>query len=322
MSSLVQVASLPFPPQLPDHQAAHDALLYLVRQDPHLYDQHTTRWTLATIRIACSKVGWLRLASLSLPGVWQLLHRLGIVWKHARQYIHSPDPYYFEKLSDVKAARQQARANPEDVVLLFMDQVTVWLQPTVAYAYEQRGHYQPLARLSPHSNSQTRVVGSLDSLTAQVVYLRGRVSTSQLVRFYQKVCAAYPQARRIYVVLDNWPVHVHPDVLVALEEQHSPWVELMKQRVPANWPKEPSMAARRKWGELQLPIQLVPLPTYASWSNPIEKLWRKMRQEKLHMHWLAGDLSALRSCIDSFLDQFKEGSPELLRYVGLAQPST
>jgi transposase len=207
-------------------------------------------------------------------------------------------------------------------VVLFMDQVTVWLQPSVAAAYEQRGRCQPLARLSPHSNVQTRVVAGLDSITAQVIYLRGRVSTTQLVKFYIKVRTAYPDAECIYVVLDNWPVHVHPDALVALEEQRSRWVELMKQRVPANWPKEPSKAAQRKWGELHLPIQLVPLPTYASWTNPIEKLWRKMRQEKLHMHWLADDLSALRTCIDTFLDQYQVGSPELLRYVGLASSST
>lgn len=244
------------------------------------------------------------------------------MWKHARQYIHSPDPNYFEKLADVEKAKVQARANPGRIVVLFMDQVTVWLQPTVSQAYEQRGHYQPLARLSPHSNVQTRVVGGLDGLTAQVVYLRGRVSTTQLVRFYIKVREAYPDAQRIYVVLDNWPVHVHPDVLVALEPQHSRWVELMRQRVPANWPTQPSKAAQRKWGELHLPIQLVPLPTYASWTNPIEKLWRKMRQEKLHMHALADDVVALRSCIDNFLDQYADGSEELLRYVGLAPAST
>jgi transposase len=244
-----------------------------------------------------------------LAGLWQLLHRLGVVYKRARQYIHSPDLNYFEKLADVTAVMRQARADPSRVAVLFMDQVTVWLQPTTAAAYDEQGH------------CQTRVVGSLDGLTAQVVYMRGRVSTTQLVRFYQKVRAAYPDAECIYIVLDNWPVHVHPDVLVALEEQHSPWVELMRLRVPANWPKEPSKAAKHKWGELQLPIQLVPLPTYASWTNPIEKLWRKMRQEKLHMHWLAEDLPTLRSCIDAFLDQYETGSQELLRYVGLA-PST
>jgi len=28
-----------------------------------------------------------------------------------------------------------------------------------------------------------------------------------------------------------------------------------------------------------LPIQIVQLPTYASWTNPIEKLWRKLKAE-------------------------------------------
>jgi len=320
----VQVANPPilFPPQLPSQQAAHDALLYLVRQDPHLYDHQRARWTLASLRATCSTFGWWRLASLSLAGLWQLLHRLGIVYKRARSYIHSPDSNYFEKLTDVEKAMYQAKDNPGQIVTLFMDQVTVWLQPTVATAYDQSGHHQPLARLSPHSNLQTRVVGGLDSLTAQVVYMRGRVSTTQLVHFYQKVRAAYPDAQRIYVVLDNWPVHVHPDVLVALEPQQSRWVELMRLRVPANWPKEPSKSAVRKWGELHLPIQLVPLPTYASWTNPIEKLWRKMRQERLHMHTMAEDVAALRSCVDTFLDQYQYGSEELLRYVGLAPAST
>ena len=73
----------------------------------------------------------------------------------------------------------------------------------------------------------------------------------------------------------------------------------------------------RKWGHLQLPIQAVPLPTYASWLNPIEKLWRFLKQEVLHMHRLANDLTGLRGEIDRFLDQFALGSDQLLRYVGL-----
>ena len=39
---------------------------------------------------------WLRLGTLS--GLWQLLHRLGISYKEARNYVHSPDRYYADKL--------------------------------------------------------------------------------------------------------------------------------------------------------------------------------------------------------------------------------
>jgi hypothetical protein len=51
--------------------------------------------------------------------------------------------------------------------------------------------------------------------------------------------------------------------------------------------------------------------------NPIEKLWRKLRQEVLHLHRQADDLAGLRERVLIFLRQFQDGSSELLRYVGL-----
>jgi transposase len=60
----------------------------------------------------------------------------------------------------------------------------------------------------------------------------------------------------------------------------------------------------------------LPLPTYALWLNPIEKLWRKPKQEVLHLHTLSNDGKALRKS-EVFLDQYRSGSPQLLRYVGL-----
>lgn len=187
-------------------------------------------------------------------------------------------------------------------------------QPTLARAYEEKGAHQPLAERSYKSDTITRIVASLDHMPGKVVYVRAsRIGISQLVEFYIKLRIAYPQAERIYVVQDNWPVHVHPDVLVALEPQETQWL----RPVPGNWPATPGAAAIRKWGDLNLPIQAVPLPTYASWLNPIEKLWRWLKQDLMHMHKLADNLSKLRDNIDRFLDQFAHGSQALLRYVGL-----
>ena len=161
------------------------------------------------------------------------------------------------------------------------------------------------------------MVGALDTLTGRVVYRRAaKITLACLIQFYQALRAAYPQAERIYVIQDNWPVHVHPDVLVALQPQQTRW----PWHRPASWPTEPSATAVKRWGPLQLPIQIVPLPTYASWCNPIEKLWRKLRQDVTHLHPWADDLVTLRAQVDRFLDQFAEGSPDLLRYVGLGVP--
>jgi transposase len=64
-------------------------------------------------------------------------------------------------------------------------------------------------------------------------------------------------------------------------------------------------------------VQVITLPTYAPWLNPIEKLWRKFRQEVDYLHPLADDWQRLRERVQAFFDQFTHGSAALLRYVGL-----
>jgi hypothetical protein len=51
--------------------------------------------------------------------------------------------------------------------------------------------------------------------------------------------------------------------------------------------------------------------------NPIEKLWRWLRQDVLKLHRLAEDWQKVRGRVRGFLDQFAHGSQRLLEYVGL-----
>jgi hypothetical protein len=270
------------------------------------YDQ--ARWTLGTIRGGCAWLG-----SISLGGVQQILERLKIVWKRGRSYVHSPDPDYEKKLAKVKLLKGIARSQ-DDVIVVFLDEMTVERCPTVAQAYEARGHEQARAGLGHASNLLTRIIAGVNARTAQVTYRRATaIRVNQIVGFYQDLVATYPQATCIYVVQDNWPVHTHPDVLAALPPQHyAAWF-----RRPRSWPTQPSSQAQKRWGHLSLPIQIVPLPTYASWTNPTEKLWRLCRQTVTHLHRYADDLRGLRDALDRFFLQFAHGSDSLLRYVGL-----
>lgn len=252
---------------------------------------------------------WLRLGTLS--GLWQLLHRLGISYKEARNYVHSPDRYYADKLSIIELSLLKAWYAPEQYVFLYLDELTYYRQPTLAPAYESTGHDQPLARMSYGSNLHFRVVAALNALTGQVTYAqKSKIRLSNLSAFWAAIRADYPQAEEIYIALDNWPVHFHPDVLARLQPQD---FAPEPPRLPPNWPTEPRKGAVRD----DLPIRLLPLPTYASWLNPVEKLWRKLKQEVLHLHPLSDDWEALRKQVDEFLGQYRSGSPQLLRYVGL-----
>jgi len=284
-------------------------MLHLVRREPRALGEERSRWTLAAILRVCD---WTSVHTLS--GLWRILRRLGIHYKAARSYIHSPDPAYEEKLAWIQGKIQQAREEPKRYAVLFLDEFTYYRQPSEARAYEAKGKWQPLARRSYRTNNQWRVVATLDALTGRVVHLQGRhIGVGTLVQFYELVTEVYKGWEKIYLVQDNWPVHFHADVLAALEPQRWKW----PVRVPSNWPREPSARARR----LNLPIQIVTLPTYASWANPIEKLWRWLKQEVLHLHPYAEEWLELQEQVGRFLSRFAEGSDALLRYVGLTANS-
>jgi hypothetical protein len=277
----------------------------VVRREPRLVGHHQSRWTLEALLKTCD---WLKLKTLG--GLSQLLKRLGIHFKRARSYIHSPDPDYEDKVSYLVLCRMRAWYDPERYVFLYLDEVTYHRQPTLDRAYAASGHHQALAYRSHKSDTQFRGIGALNAITGQVTYRQHhKISLHHLSEFYAAIRADYPDAETIYVAQDNWPVHVHPDVVVRLQEQETPFWP----KVPSNWPDEASTHAVPD----DLPIQMVFLPTYASWLNPIEKLWRWLRQTILHLHRLSDDWQALKQAVWDFIAQFANGSVELLRYVGL-----
>jgi hypothetical protein len=246
--------------------------------------------------------------------VSQVLRRLRVSYKWARDYLHSPDPDYVAKLLTVHVHLQAARrqATPR-IVVLFQDEMTYERHPRLAKAYEAGGHAQPLARRGYARNTTQRIIATLDACTGRVIARQAStIRVPTLIHFYEQVCAAYAdQPTIIYLVQDNWPVHLHPDVLARL----IPQTFAFPRYLPRDWPTTP----RHTWPEAKrLPITLMLLPTYASWTNPIEKLWRWLRQDVLHLHRVADDWTALQALVTHFLDQFAQGSNALLRYVGLS----
>ena len=251
---------------------------------------------------------WLRLNTLS--GMWQLLKRLRISWKMGRDYIHSPDKNYDDKLTIIEIAKVRAYSEPIRYPLLYLDEFSFYRQPDVTFAYESVGKSQPLGLRSYRSNTRSRVIGILDVVDGSVLHLqRFKIGVKALSDFYQDIANKYPNAEEISVVQDNWPVHFHPDVLARIKVQNFPY----PPKVPENWPTEASTKAVLD----NLPIQILCLPTYASWCNPIEKVWRFLRQEVLYLHRLSDQWIELKQRVDHFLYGFQDGSLDLLRYTGL-----
>ena len=280
--------------------------MHTIRRDPQEYGYDRSRWTLTMV---IETLTWLELNSRS--GICKLLKRLGIRWKMGRDYVHSPDKHYNEKLGLIELAKQFVYAEPDRYVLLYLDELSYYRQPEPTFAYESVGKVQPLARRSYHSNTRSRVIGALDLISGKVLHRqRSKIGVREISEFYQEIANEYANADTIFVVQDNWPIHFHPDVLARLQPQEFSY----PPNLPKNWPKEPS----RKAVHDDLPIQILCLPTYASWCNPIEKLWRWLRQDILYLHRQSDEWPELKQRVSQFLYRFRDGSPELLQYTGLS----
>jgi hypothetical protein len=206
----------------------------------------------------------------ALRGIARILDRLGLTWQRARSHGPSPDPHDQANLQESADVVEDARAHPNQVVTVYLDDVTVTRRPTLANGYGRAGADQVRAERSRATDGDLRIVGRLDVVTGQVVTRRAKtMGLATLAPFFPDRRAAYPEAERIDVILDNWPVHFHPDVLVALEPQTTRWAFSR----PGNGPATPSGRAVRRAGDVRRPIQLMPLPTYASWRRLIASSW-------------------------------------------------
>jgi transposase len=236
-----------------------------------------SRWTLRTIRVS---VEWL--TEYTLSGVWRVLHACGLGVHASCARLFSPDLDYARKVRRLHRCLRDAARHPDTVVALFLDEFGYHRWPEVASTW---GLETAVAQRAGN-NQQWRTIGALNAVTGQVNYWDGYiVGRQQVIQFYTQLARAYPAEDCIYVIQDNWNIHTHPDVLTAL----------------AKYPR----------------ITPVWLPTYAPWLNPIEKLWRWLRQDVLKMHRWVEDWPRVKQRVHDFLDQFAHGSHDLLRYVGL-----
>lgn len=241
-----------------------------------------SRWTLRAIQ---ASVDWMK--NYSLSGVWQILRGNGLTLRSAQMRHWSPDPDYECKLAHLLDCMKQTAASPQKTAFLFWDQMGFYRWPEPAPTWAPATPVPaPMALSGGGNNRQWRLIGTLNAIDGQVDFLDNYiVGRKQVIQMYNRIDKHYRGYEHIFVAQDNWSIHRHPEVEAALK----------------NFPK----------------IEQVWLPTYSPWLNPIEKLWRWMRVTVLKMHRLAEDWPELLKRVYAFLNQFRQGSQDLLRYVGL-----
>ena len=248
-----------------------------VRQPPRAHGLARSRWRLGDLRAVRPA-----LASYSASGLRGLRRRAHMRRVRGRMWVHSPDPDYQPKLVRVRRAEALTVRYPHRVLVYSGDELRLHRQPTLAQTYARSGE-EARARLAPRANHVRRYQGALDMQTGRVVWRAGARSG------LRALCACLAEvrqasgARHVFLVCDTWLVHRHARVLAAAQRWH---------------------------------VQLLWLPTYAPWTNPIEKLWRWVRQTRVHQQQDSAAFPDLQQALASFLDAFHDGSHDLPHYVG------
>lgn len=247
-----------------------------------------TRWRLEDV---AEQIDWLR--GRSRASVWRHLRQLGFTRKLVERFVCSPDPAYDRKWQAILRTYAAAHARPEAVRLAWFDELTYYRQPTPKPTFQPTGAAAWHVDGHAGANTQTRLAAALDAITGAVTWVqRSHFGRRELQTFLREWSASQRRSAttplQLFLVLDNWPVHHHPDVLQVARE---------------------------------VAVTLLYLPTYASWLNPIKRLWRWLRRDVLHSHPCARTLDTLRSHVHSWLTAREAPSPLTLYRVGLlSQP--
>lgn len=202
--------------------------------------------------------------------------------------MHSPDLEYNQKMAKIQHAHLLNLLDPRRFPLLYEDEKTYYLREEIGKVWGSRGKRG--ARKANQAGGTTvvsRLAGCLDVQTGKVISRqRSSFNVKEMYRFFYYVEQHYKEAEHVFIVLDNWPVHFHAYV------------------------KENLARGAKK-------IVLLPLPTYAPWDSPMEKVWLKFRKDILLYHGLGTNLRDLKQAVEQWLQTCKGASQELLYFVGL-----
>jgi len=188
----------------------------------------------------------------------------------------------------IAAALEHGDQWPRRVVVLFQDETSFYRQPSQGWLWSWAGRRQPRMAWSRRANTLVRVAGCVNAQTGDTHYmLASKITVPRLIESYRELLQAYPEALMIYLIQDNWPVHKHPKVQTFLEANP----------------------------------RLVPLflPTYAPRLNPVEKVWRCLRQTLCHTHPYCDDFNQYKDLLDRTIKQVQKQPDMIYRYCGLGQ---
>jgi transposase len=179
---------------------------------------------------------------ISRESVRQILRAAGISWQATKTWKASNDPDFVAKMRRVLDLYDHL---PADGRVVCADEFgPLNLQPRPGRTWRPIGHPARLRATYNRHHGVRHMLAALDLRTGKMLYrIRERKRWGEFLSFLKVLRARWP-GQRLYLILDNFSPHKHPHV--------------------------------RSWAA-DNDIELVFLPTYASWLNWIESEFAALR---------------------------------------------
>ncbi len=210
------------------------------KQSPTAYGYKVGFWTIAMLLIHLAGLLGVQLSPTTLR---RRLHEAGFRWRRPRlSPAQKEDPEREAKLARIEQVK--AEVKPEDH-LLYEDETTVRLLPLLRAMWMLVGQ-QFRIHVPPNWNRCFHIFGVLEARTGEWVYrFFDQRTHKEFIAFLEHLLTVYPTGR-IFIILDNGSIHKAKEVL--------------------------------EWLAAHPRLQLVWLPTYSPHLNPVERIWKVMKQ--------------------------------------------
>ncbi len=213
----------------------------------------------------------------------QLLKALGFSWQKAK--------FVSDHLDDVKRQQWRAQTWPSilslarrsGALLLFGDEASFPQWGTLSYTWARRGQ-QPVVKTSGKRKGY-KVFGLIDYFTGRFFHQGhdGRLNSASYTEFLAGVLAQTDQP--IILIQDGAKYHTSAETK-GFFQQHATRLEVFQ------------------------------LPPYSPDYNPIEKLWKKLKEAETHLHYFP-TFAALTVKVEQALVKFANAPQEILALCGL-----
>ena len=188
-------------------------LLSLVEQSPPEFGYRRPTWTQELLDLVLAE----RVEISTAPSAagFLLLGRSGIALKRPKPIVNCPwkKAHRTRRLRTIQRLVENLPANE---VVLYLDEVDIHLNPKIGPDH-QRGRQKKV--LTPGCNEKCYLAGAWNPKTRRLIYVEGERKTSLLFLelLYTLVTKAYPNAKRIHIILDNYGIHDSLQVQLALK---------------------------------------------------------------------------------------------------------